>query len=70
MSSQGSESNLVQAAKVLSSEWQQTKSYWRDAKSLEFEKRFLEDLPGHVGRAAMAMEEINTMLKKIRRDCE
>jgi hypothetical protein len=52
MSTKGSAANLVSAAKDLALEWEQTKSSWNDIKSQEFEQKYLEDLPGHVRRAA------------------
>ncbi len=67
---QGSSSNLAQAARTLAVEWENTKSSWRDAKSAEFEQRYLTDLPGHVANAVAAMEEIDTLLKRVRSDCE
>ena len=70
MSTQGSASNLAQAARVLNLEWEKTKAHWRDQKSREFEQKYLEDLPGQVSTATNAMEEIEALLKKVRSDCE
>lgn len=70
MSASSSGSQLVQATKDLSLEWERTREHWRDAKSLEFEKNYLAELPHHVARAVEAIEEINVLLKKIRSDCE
>jgi hypothetical protein len=70
MSTQGSASNLAQAARVLNLEWEKTKTHWRDQKSQEFEQKYLEDLPGQVSAATNAMEEIEALLKKVRSDCE
>lgn len=61
---------LIQAMKELSAEWDQARSNWRDAKSRDFEKAFLAELPHHIRRAAEAMEEIETVLRKVRADCE
>lgn len=61
---------LVQATKELSLEWERTRAHWRDAKSLEFEKQYLAELPHHIARAVEAIEEINALLNKIRSDCE
>lgn len=61
---------LIQAMKELSVEWDQARSSWRDSKSLEFEEKYLAELPQHIRRAAEAMEEIQTVLRKIRADCE
>ena len=61
---------LTQAMKELSAEWDQARASWRDAKSLEFEEKYLAELPHHIRRATEAMEEIETVLRKIRADCE
>ena len=70
MNARVSASNLVQAMKDLSLEWEQTKSYWRDVKSLEFERTYLEQLPREIGRATAVIEEIDALLRKVRSDCE
>ena len=70
MSTRDSATQLVQAMKELSVEWDQTRAYWHDVKSLEFEEKFLAELPHHIKRAADAMEEIDAVLRKVRNDCE
>jgi hypothetical protein len=70
MSTSGSASNLVQAARMLNLEWEKTKSYWRDAKAIDFEKKYLTDLPAQVSSTTNAMEEIDLLLKRVRTDCE
>jgi hypothetical protein len=68
--STGTASNLAQAARVFNLEWEKTKEHWRDAKSGEFERQYLADLPGQIAAAVAAMEEMETLLKKVRSDCE
>jgi hypothetical protein len=70
MSTKGSGANLAQAVKDLSNAWQQTKSHWHDAKSQEFERHYIEILPGHVTQAMAVIEELDLLLRKIRSDCE
>ena len=70
MNTRTSAANLTQAMKELSLAWQQTRADWRDTKAVEFDDRYLEVLPQHVGRATAAMEEIENLLKKVRHDCE
>lgn len=70
MNTRVSASNLIQAAKELSAEWHHTKEHWRDAKAREFEEKFLEPLPGYIARACRMMEEVDTLLRKVRKDCE
>lgn len=62
--------NLIQNARELSERWHATKAYWRDAKAVEFEKRYLEPLPGLVTKTGTVMNELEVLLKKIRKDCE
>lgn len=66
----GSGANLAQALKNLNNEWQQTLAFWHDTKAQEFEKHYLEPLPGHVTNTINVMEEISQLMKKIRSDCE
>ena len=70
MSTKGSASNLQEAMKNLSIAWAQVKEDWRDAKSIEFEEKYIESLPRDVSQAIEAMEEVDTLLRKVRRDCE
>lgn len=70
MSARESSTNLVQALKELSLRWQETKEHWRDVKSEQFEREYLEALPDHVQRTMGVMQEIDVLLKRIRSDCE
>jgi hypothetical protein len=70
MSTKGSGANLVQAVKDLSNAWQHTKSSWHDAKSQEFERKYIEILPSQVSQAMAVIEELDLLLNKIRRECE
>lgn len=69
-SAKGSASNLAQALKDLSVQWTQVNAYWRDVKSRQFEKNYIEPLPDHAARAMAVMEEIDLLLRKVRSDCE
>ena len=61
---------LASRTKELRSEWQNTKSYWKDAKSLEFEHRYMEELLASVDRAVTVIEQLDKLITKIRSDCE
>lgn len=65
-----SASNLAQAAKDLKLDWDQTKTYWRDAKGQEFERNYLESIPHHVAQAVAVIEELDGLLRNVRHDCE
>lgn len=70
MNTRAAAANLGQATKDLSIAWQQTRTYWRDVKSIEFESKFLDPLPGYIARASTALEELDALLRKVKADCE
>ncbi len=70
MSSRINTALLDEATKRLQSDWQQTRTTWMDAKSLEFQKTYLDPLPALVAQAGVAVEELNALLSKARHDCE
>ncbi len=70
MSASGSKSRLVGATKELALKWAETKNYWRDEKSAEFERRYLQELFVAVDRAVTMIEKLDELLKKVRSDCE
>lgn len=67
---QGSASNLHEAVKNLLTAWSEAKNCWRDVKSQEFEATYLDNLPNDAARAVTVINEIDALLKKVRRDCE
>jgi hypothetical protein len=66
----GSKSRLVGATKELSLHWNQTKNQWRDAKSREFERRYIQELQVNVDKAVAVIEMLDEVLNKVRKDCE
>jgi hypothetical protein len=70
MSMVGSKSRLVGATKELSLKWEQTKNYWRDQKSMEFEHRFLQELFAGVDKTVLIVEKLDELLKKVHSECE
>jgi hypothetical protein len=63
-------SRLDNLTKELSRQWEETKNHWRDQKSLEFEKKYMEDLFAYTDKALLVIEKLDEVLKKIRSDCE
>ena len=70
MSLSGSRSRLVSITKELSMQWDNTKDYWKDAKSLEFEHRYLEQLFIDMDKTATVVEKLDELLKRVKNDCE
>ena len=70
MSLNASKSRLDGITKELSIQWEQAKAYWRDQKSDEFEKKYLDDLFAYTGKTILVVEKLDEILKKVRSDCE
>jgi hypothetical protein len=66
----GSKSRLATVTKELYLQWNETKNYWRDEKSVEFERRYLEELFIGIDRTVTVIEKLDELLKKVRSDCE
>ncbi len=61
---------LEAITKELRVQWQQTKNFWSDAKSAEFERRYLEELFSSVDRAVGVIDQLDKLITKIKKDCE
>jgi len=66
----GSGNRRVGLTKELRAEWDRTQQYWTDAKSAEFERRFLDALFADVNQAVNNIDTLERLLKKIHDDCE
>ena len=70
MSSSGSKNRLVALTKELAVQWSETKNHWWDAKTREFERRYIAELLVSVDKAVTAIEQLDEVLDKVRKDCE
>lgn len=61
---------LEALTKDLRVHWQQTKEYWPDEKSREFEHKYLEELFASVNRAVTVIDQLDKLILKIKKDCE
>jgi hypothetical protein len=61
---------LSAITKELWRHWEQTKEYWQDQKSQEFQRRYLEDLVATVDKTVAVIEQVDKLIMKIRKDCE
>jgi len=61
---------LAAITKELSYQWQQTKEHWSDAKSQEFEHKYIDELFASVDKAVAVIDELDKLVSKIRNDCE
>ncbi len=65
-----SKNRLRGLTKELRAEWEQTRQYWNDAKSREFEKRLLEELMAGVILAVTNIDALERVISQVRNDCE
>jgi len=68
MNSNGS--RLSGITKDLWNQWQSTKESWQDAKSREFEHKYLEELISSVDKTVGVIEQLDKLMTKITKDCE
>ncbi len=64
------QSRLNGLTNELKADWEQTKHYWNDAKSREFEERFMNELFPAVNQAIVTIESLERILAKLRQDCQ
>ena len=70
MNMSASKMRLATLTKELAARWAQTKEHWRDAKSEEFERHYLDDLLASVDTTVVVIEQLDALVRKIRSDCE
>ena len=70
MSILANRNRLEASTHQLLAQWRQTKEYWRDAKALEFEHKYLDELLSGMSVAGAAIEELEKIVTKVRSDCE
>jgi hypothetical protein len=61
---------LSAATRQLLLQWEQAKGSWHDAKSGEFERKYLAELVAGVDRTAAVFDELDKLVNKVRDDCE
>jgi len=70
MNPSGIKNRLVSLTKGLATRWDETKNYWKDAKSQGFEQRYMTELFASVDKTVTVLEKLDEILAKVRKDCE
>lgn len=70
MSLNANKSRLAGISRELFLQWEEAKSHWRDQKSAEFEKKYLEELFIYANKTVLIIEKLDEVLKKLKTDCE
>ena len=63
-------SRISGITKELWMNWQEARSQWRDLKSEQFEQKYLLELRTTADKTVAAIEELDKVIQKIRKDCE
>jgi len=70
MSVYAGRAKLKDAAKVLQTRWNNTRSMWRDNVAMEFEDKHIQPMISSLRKAQEAMERMDMIIARVRRDCE
>jgi hypothetical protein len=70
MSLTADRTRLRAITKALTLRWEETKSHWKDARSEEFEQRFMQELLARVDKAVVAIEKLEKCVARARSECE
>lgn len=66
----GNGAKLIALTRQLAAQWEQTKGQWQDARSQDFERKYMDELFASVDKAVTVMEQVDKLITKIRNDCE
>ncbi len=61
---------IAALTREIETKWNNTKEYWSDQKSKEFEQKYLQELFSSVNVVVAATQELAKMMEKVRKDCE
>lgn len=70
MSLEGQGGRLSALTSDLVRHWERTRPYWRDARGELFEKHTIAAIRDGVSVTVNAMQELDELMRTIRRDCE
>lgn len=70
MSEGGHAARLARLTRELLERWHQTREVWADGKAREFEERFIREIESEVKATLPAIEQLESVLQRVRHDCE
>jgi hypothetical protein len=70
MSLEGGRGSLYDALKTLQSRWDATEPHWQDAMKVQFVGQVLTPLQELGAAALQAIDQMEVILHRLRRDCE
>ena len=70
MNLNSNKARLTGLTQEISARWSNTKSHWRDERGAKFEQRFMVELFPRVNQATAALDKLDELFKRIKKDCE
>ena len=70
MSLSAAKARLDALTRDLVARWKLTRESWSDARSLDFEQKYMDELVSGVNKATVQIQELEKLLLRIRNDCE
>lgn len=70
MSLDAGRSQLYSALKTLQGRWDHTEPHWQDAMKLQFVEQILTPLQDQTAAVLQAIDKMDLLLHRMRRDCE
>ena len=69
MNFQTGRQQLLEHYKVLAREWKNLNENWKDQKTTEFNKDYMEALERHMKMSLNAIDELDEIFKQLRMEC-
>ena len=66
----GNKAQISGSTKELILRWSETKNYWHDPKSKEFEERYMLELMARVDKVTTLIDKLEEVLQKAHKDCD
>lgn len=70
MNLSGNKAQISGSTKELLVRWSETKEHWRDAKGLEFEEKYVNELTARVAKTLTIIDKLEEVLQKLHHDCD
>ena len=70
MSIDASASRIAALTRDLEARWNQTREFWADHRSRDFEQKYLRELFSSVNVLTAAAQELDKIMARIKKDCD
>lgn len=70
MNFNATKSRMAGLTREISLRWSDTRDHWHDARGAEFDRRYMQELVARMNTATTALDKLEELCKRIRKDCE